>query len=705
MGLVATPLLGEVTPIQPALTNHQDGEPSASQPNSQGPTTPPQAIPPAGYRVNFVDVSAAEVVRFIGRQAGLNVIFNERELTFPITLVAHEQTPINELMAALSQVLRTHNLNLTQQGNNLIISTAPTGQTLASVVSEELHNVNTTPAGSVTRVFRLKNNSPTNVMPLVKALLSPQAVVQPSEQTGQLIVTDLSANVSRVEQLLASLDSSSSPLEINLFQPTYGDMASLMGLTERIMQPIAAGTPLVMVPQESTNTIYLVSTPFLVERSLAVLHALDVPSALSANLGAAAGTPGADLSSVASRAELPKEHLERTEFSIHKLAYQKGDSIERALRETAVALEKSGDVNHDLICAIRSVKWVENNNTLVFTGTPEALVKVGKLVSDLDVPLRQVYIEMLIVQTDLSDSLTFGVDWAIDGKNLINGNLNTASGFDPNKTGIISQVAGVTATSPLPDPANSFNPVDFGLGVIGRAIHKGGSAFVTMGSLIQALATDSETKILLTPRILAQDNTTATLFVGQNIPYQTTVITSTASTNFQGTLDYRDVGTTLQITPLIGQGDIVTLEVAQTVATVTNSTTVVQSGSGSSFSVIAPTTNTTTTTTRLHVPDGYFVIMSGMVTDNQVRAESRIPCLGSIPWLGYLFTKTDNSDSKKDTMIFIRPRIIQSVDELLRVTDDAREEVTSAYESGILLPQLEQTLEVLGPPPPPYCCP
>jgi type III secretion protein C len=719
MGLVAAPLIGEVPNSCVPELNQEAQQPAEAPSLPVAAPQPVETLPAAqatventSYRLNFTGVSAVEVSRFIGKLAKLNLIFDEKDLNFPITMVAHEKTPIPELVAALTQVLRAHGLSITEQGNNLLISKVPSGQTLASIVSDEQHNVDRPPAGLITRVFRLSNIQPTVVSGLIKPLLSPQAAVEPSDTTSQLIVTDLSANVGRVEELLHSLDTPVSPLEINLYQPASGDLASLMTLTQKILQPIAGNAPLVMVPQESTGTLYLVSTPYLMNQAMALLRVLDVPMAQATGVPIDTGNNQASSTNHTSPTPLlaellPASHMDRTEFTIYKLAYQRGDTIEHALRETASTLERSADMNHELLCAIRSVKWLEHNNTLVFTGSPEALSKVRKLVDDLDVALRQVYIEMLIVQTELSDSLTFGVDWAINGNHLFNDNLNAGTAFDPNNTGIINAVSSVTADGPIPDVKSLFNPVDFGLGVIGRAIRKGGEAFVTMGSLIQALAKDSETKILLTPRILAQDNTTATLFVGQNVPYQTTVITSTASTNFQGTLDYRDVGTTLQITPLIGQGDVVTLEVAQTVATISSTTTVVQSGSGGSFSVIAPTTNTTTTTTRLHVPDGYFVIMSGMVTDQQIRQDSHVPCLGSIPWVGKLFTKTDNSDSKRDTMIFIRPRIIRSVDALMDVTEHSKDDVTSAYESGIMLPQLQQSIEVLGPPPPlpSYCCP
>jgi len=700
MGLVAAPLLGEVTVTQPPTApGSEPAAATAARPHREAILFHTQTAASAeaaeeGYRIQFVDVAASEVVRFIARLAKLNVIYDGPQLAFPITIVATEPTPIAELVAALTQVLRAHGLNVTEEGNNLIISPVPSGQSLASIVSDELGNSQSRQAGFVTRVFRLTSNPPSSVMVLVKALLSPQALVEPSDATNQLIVTDLAANVARIEQLLQSLDAPATPMDIGLFQPTYGDLHSLVALTERIMDPIKGAQSLVMVPQEGTNSLYVITSPFLMERTMAVLRSLDVPPEPNA-----AGQPSSGTT------DLPKQHMERTDFSMYKLAYQRGDSIEKALQETAVALEKSGEVNLDLVSAIRSTTWIECNNTLVFTGAPEAIAKVHKLVSDLDVPLRQVYIEMLIVQTDLSDALQFGVDWAIDGKNLVDGNLNTGSGFDPNKTGIISALTGVTANSVLPDPNTFTNPVDFGLGVIGRAIRKGGLSFVTMGALIQALATDSESKILLTPRILAQDNTTATLFVGQNVPYQTSLITSTASPNTQGTLTYRDVGTTMQVTPLIGQGDIVTLEVNQTVATVSTATTTVQSSAGGSSQVIAPTTNTTTTTTRLHVPDGYFVIMSGMVTDNQIRSESRIPCLGSIPWLGQLFTNTNNSNETKDTMIFIRPRIIQSVEELMRVTTDSKCDLTKAYEGAKLLPQLQHTVKIIGPPTPQQPCP
>src|SRR5262249_34481058 len=109
--------------------------------------------------------------------------------------------------------------------------------------------------------------------------------------------------------------------------------------------------------------------------------------------------------------ELPVGHIERTLFFIHKLRYRKGDNIEIALRKIAASLQVMGLANADLVAAINSSQWIESSNALIFTGTAAALEKVRELILEVDVPLRQVFIEMLILNTTISDSLSYSVDW------------------------------------------------------------------------------------------------------------------------------------------------------------------------------------------------------------------------------------------------------------------------------------------------------
>ncbi|QLH37585.1 MAG: hypothetical protein HWD61_09065 [Parachlamydiaceae bacterium] len=111
--------------------------------------------------------------------------------------------------------------------------------------------------------------------------------------------------------------------------------------------------------------------------------------------------------------ELPVGHIERTQFSIYKLQYRKGEQIARALYRVADTLvAASSKTNTDLLEAINSVQWIESSNSLIFAGTAEAIAKMKELIADIDVPLRQVLLEMLILETDITDSLNFSTNVA-----------------------------------------------------------------------------------------------------------------------------------------------------------------------------------------------------------------------------------------------------------------------------------------------------
>ena len=214
--------------------------------------------------------------------------------------------------------------------------------------------------------------------------------------------------------------------------------------------------------------------------------------------------------------------------------------------------------------------------------------------------------------------LEFGLDWGAKG-NYRNrfaystSNLNNApatGSFGANLEG----VNGITTPNASDIPFGK----GFDFGVIGDVILHKGKSFFSLGSLLKALQTDAETTVLLTPKIIAQDNKTSTLFVGQNIPFTGSVIQnfSTTATTYQNTnIEYRDIGLNLTITPVIGNSDIVSLDI-----NIQNSVDPTDP-SGERVTNLTPgtitgiTTSKTSLETTVHVPNESFLILSESAVD------------------------------------------------------------------------------------------
>jgi type III secretion protein C len=363
--------------------------------------------------------------------------------------------------------------------------------------------------------------------------------------------------------------------------------------------------------------------------------------------------------------ELPLGHIERTQFYIYKLQYRNGEQIQDALKRIAESLFTSGLTNEELINAINSAQWLAATNSIVFTGTNDALRKVRELVEELDKPLRQIFLDMLIMQIGVDDSLEYGVTWA-----SAFGNPNSAGAqtFNNGATDPIAMITGIVngaVTSPLPTSGIANPPLSgYTLGVVGQSITHNGTSFGSISAIVRAQHDNTSAEVLMNPKVLTEDNATAEIFVGITQPFKTQSIANDQGSTITTSFDFRDVGTSLKVTPIIGDNDVITLEIHQEVSQAEPT-----AGATGNVNVDPPPTiSKITATTRVHVPNNYFLVLSGMIQDTLTLTRSQVPCLGGVPVIGALFSRKLNSDSKRNLMIFINPRIIDTYEDMQNIT-------------------------------------
>lgn len=630
-------------------------------------TSEGEPVAEEGYTVNYEDVPVTQLLRFISQISSTNFIFDSSDLKdLKISIVSEDSTTEEDLMAALLQVLRMNALSVVEQGNNVLIYKNAALSKLSTVVSEDnLHM--TADAAVVTRVFRLYNLSPEKVSTIVKPLVSKDAIVEVSAETHHLIVSDITSNVDKIAELLEVLDSPSVVVDVAEYEVQHAVPSALVAYASEILSPLAQENPIQLIAQPSTKKIFIVSTPYLLNKAYQVLESLDSP----------------DIIDIIS--DLPPTAMANNIFQVYKLRYQDGREVADAIKTIGVNLQAGGAGNVDLVSTISSIEWVEINNSLIVTGTQEAAAKVIQLIEELDAAPKQVYIEVLILDTTLSNSLDFGVQWVAIGNEQ--DKLAYASGLlDTPPSSAPTQSATGTSQAPLyggvrnslssapPNPARGGAPGTggdipltsaFQLGIVGNIIRHNGESFLTLGALISALETEANTSVVVNPRIMTEDNQLATIFVGQNIPYQTTSTTVRDTGTVTQNIQYEDIGVKLLVTPQIGPDNVVTLQIDQSVADIVSG----QVLSGDSV-LLTPTINKTLTTTRVHVPDDCFLVMSGHVRDEKTYTRSGIPCLGSLPWIGPAFSKTDEKRIKRNLIMFIRPHVITSIREGVEFTNE-----------------------------------
>ncbi|WP_052354812.1 hypothetical protein [Candidatus Protochlamydia sp. R18] len=735
------------------LTSPRSANSSSAKTSINLETTPQTDIPSNGQSlkeisINFNNVSMIEYIRFISRISNKNFIFDDEDLQFNVTIVSEEPTSVENLMAALLQELRIRDLLLIEQGNNLIIHRNSRVRAPSRIVFSGTEPT-TFETEIVTRVFRLNTLDPLKASEIIRPLLSEDALIEVLRDSNNLIITDLVTNVNKIAQLISTLDAPNSGVIVGQYVVRNAFVASLADLATKILQPIAQGNPFVLVPHSSTNSIFIVSNPFIVDKTLAILENLDInegrtkildleklriqqevatrlryppethpgapdssavpeeqgdtsgvgtggisPKGTPLRAGDTSGTlniPGAPLNpnflpgnegrlgifkenqeflpggiSPNSRwaQDLPAGHIERTLFFIYKLRYRKGEQIVMALRRIGESLQMTGLANLDLIASINSSQWIESSNSLIFTGTVPALERIKELILEIDIPLRQVFIEMLILDTTITDSLTYGVDW---GSRFGGGNTAGGQNFLGTGSGLVGSLTNAITNNPIVDTVLSGD--GYTAGIIGRHLTHGGLHFSTIGALVKAIHSDTKINIIMNPKIVTEDNNTAEVFVGSTDRYKTQSIANDIGSVITNNFQFIDVGTTLRVTPLIGNNGIITLDIIQEV---TNDGGNANPSVGNNPSVVdvnlVPVLSKSRTVTKVHVPDGFFVILSGMIQSTESRSVNRIPCLGGLPLIGGISKQKSNRDSKRNLMIFIRPLIVDTEEDLESVT-------------------------------------
>jgi type III secretion protein C len=709
--LETAPQQQPAAPVRPA-TAAQAPAPGTSPIQINLPGASPED---AKILINFNNVSIVEFIRFISRASNKNFIFDDADLQFNVTIVSEEPTSITNVMTALMQVLRVHGLSLIEQGNNIVIHSNKLVNQVSQVVAEGVPvTPETQSADMVTRVFRLNTLDAEKAAVIIQPLISEGALVEVLKETGHIIVTDLTTNVEKIGQLIRSLDSPTSGFTIGQYVVTNALLDSLISLSERMMAPIAEGKPLVFIAHVPSNSIFVVSTPFLVDRALAILRTLDINEGASKIFSPeelrfrgtsqeiqrrrlrpgerpgeffpeggglteeerllleeerlrAGLAPGVLESTSPWTLDLPTGHIERTKFYIHKLRYRRGDQIVDALGRIGLSLQESGTGNLDLISSIQSVQWLESSNALVFTGTISSIAKVKELIEEIDTPLRQVFLDMLILETTVDDSMNYGVNW---GARFRDENTIGSEAF----LGIQAPLLGALDAA-IPggafDPAPLARQAGFTLGIIGRNISHCGVEFSSLGALVRAVHQKTKDNIIMNPKILVEDNTPAEIFVGINTPFQTQAIANDEGNIITTNFEFRDVGTTFRVTPLISNDNIITLDIEEESSSIANIVTAAIAANQNANP--GPTTRLSRTITRVHVPDRYFLVMSGMMQDDFVRGRLQVPCLGGIPILGALFSEKNLEGHKRNLMLFIRPQIIdtdQDIDDITRHNQD-----------------------------------
>ena len=271
-------------------------------------------------------------------------------------------------------------------------------------------------------------------------------------------------------------------------------------------------------------------------------------------------------------------------------------------------------------------------NRLIITASDQDYPIVEKIIKDIDVAKRQVYVEALVLEMGSDKLRELGTDLgALFGYKRDSGKLFGIGSL--NEAGLpgLGALLGVTSTSTS-------------LGALDGAI--------TVKTFLNALQSEPNVNVLSTPQLLTSDRQKAEIVVGQNVPFPGAQSQTTGG-NVQTTIERKDVGITLRMTPVIMANNKVKMDLFQEISSVV-ATAGVQAGSGG----LGPTTNKRSATTNVIVGDGQTAVIAGLIRDDVIVTTQSVPFLGSIPILGWLFKKETSRTEKTNLLIFVTPYIV-----------------------------------------------
>jgi general secretion pathway protein D len=225
----------------------------------------------------------------------------------------------------------------------------------------------------------------------------------------------------------------------------------------------------------------------------------------------------------------------------------------------------------------------------------------------------------------------------------------------------------------IPSIDNPTTGTGFTLGLISEFIEINGQPFPSLGAVINAYKNDSDVHIISTPQILTTDNEEAEIQVGENVPYITSR-NETASNQDYTNYEYKDVGVTLKITPQINQENVVRLQVFVEVIKLKNETVALLTNT--------PTTFTRKAETTVIIQDKNTLVLGGIIGDDVQDTTNKIPFLGDIPGLGWMFRSEGQKIDRVNLYIFLTPRIIRNPAEASEVTKEKRDHANYHHETG-----------------------
>jgi general secretion pathway protein D len=642
------------------------------------------AVPPAPIvtsngddkiTVNFVNADIQSVIKTVGQHTGRNFILDPR-VTGTVNIVSDRPVNRELLYQIFLSALRVQGYAAVEEGGFVKIIPEAEAKTSAGPVGEQAARI---PGDRiVTQVFMLQNESAVQLVPVLRPLVTANNFIAAYPNNNAIVITDYAENVRRIERIIRSIDLPSST-EVQIVRLANASAIDIGQMLQRVVpetspSPMAPATPpkaAVAIDARTNSLVIRADSPALMARIKSLALGLDTPGAGTGNIyvvflrNAEAQRIAETLRGLLSGAESSRTTTTTT-TPAGNTAMQTTASVSTPSAAAATAPSSI-------------IQAYPPTNSIIISASEPTYRALRAVIDQLDQRRSQVYVEALIVEVSTGLAAEFGVQWNAGtsvgrGQTVFGGtNFNTTIGS--NILGLASGLSSAS-TDPLAAVGAGLN-----LGLIRGTLKIPGTTIeiANLQVLARALEGDSGANVLSTPNVLTLDNEEAKIVVGQNVPFVTGSYTPTAgsATNPFQTIERRDIGITLRVTPQVSEAGAVKLKIFQEVSNVTRDKALVQSAD-----II---TNKRSLESTVLVDNGQIVVLGGLIQDDNQSAIDKVPLLGDIPYLGALFKYETRNRKRTNLMVFLRPVVLKDEKAAASITAD-RYEYIRREQGDIKLP-------------------
>jgi general secretion pathway protein D len=628
-----------------------------------------------GVSLDFKDIELADLIQTVSELTGRNFIYDET-VRGKVTIISPRPLSLDEAYQLFLTVLNVKGFTVVPSGKmNKIVATKDAKES----------NLPTLVDGAkgrgeqyVTRLVQLQNVDATLLATTVLAPLLPKTSnIVAYAPTNTLIITDSAANIERLVQIVQELDIATSIDQLTVFSLEYADANETAQIINLILAQAAttprrarAGVPAVagatsskIIPYPRTNKLVVMAS----EEDLATIRTV---------------LEHLDQKSVQDRSNIQVYYLENADAeSLAKTLNEILTGIKTQVRQARPAVAGQATPAAPLANEPVTITADKPTNALIINSSPEDYEIIKGIIGRLDIKRKQVFVEALILELSMDATMALGASLQgavdIDGESLLFGTSNINNGGPANLTDLAAGSSGVpNLLGKAIDGillGGLFNPITV-IGLDGNPV-----TVPALTALIDVSKTDTDVNILSAPRLLTSDNEEAEIIVGSNVPIITSRLTDTGSAAGLAqsvTIERKDVALTLRFTPQVTEGNLVRLNVMQEITDLATT-------SVGDVNQVGPTLTKRLVRNTVVAENHRTVVLGGLIGNNIQERIAKVPLLGDIPGLGWLFKRKRTTERKTNLLIFITPHIIRNAEDLAGITYRSRGDMDNFRDRNI----------------------